>query len=114
MVSFALAGSTVVRLRAPVMRALVPADASGWHRWGIYILVLVPLYQILLFGYASLLGQYRFFRKRMAVMGRGIMHLARLLRGGGMRPSAAQRAVPSHDPSASHRPGQQQRREQGT
>lgn len=68
--AFALAGMTVVRIKRPILRFVMPADAPGWLGWLIYLLVIVPLYQICLLGYGSLLGQRRFFWQKLKNVGR--------------------------------------------
>lgn len=61
LLAFSLAGTTVVRL-APVIQGLIlPADAPGWARWTVRILVIFPVYQVLLLGYGTLLGKFSFF-----------------------------------------------------
>jgi hypothetical protein len=61
---FSLAGSSVVFLRGPVLGFLLPPHAPTWLRVVLYLLVVVPLYQLLLLGYGALLGQFRFFWDR--------------------------------------------------
>lgn len=68
--AFALAGMTVVRLKGPVMGLILPEDAPNWVHWAVYILIIFPLYHVLLFAYGALLGQFNFFRKRFAALGR--------------------------------------------
>ena len=65
-----LAGMTVVRVKGPVLGLLLPKDAPNWIRWGVYILVIVPIYQICLLTYGTLLGQFNFFWGKLQSMGR--------------------------------------------
>lgn len=59
--SFSLAGSTVVRIKTPILNAILPVHSSPWLRGGTYALLIMPLYQICLVIYGTLLGQFRFF-----------------------------------------------------
>jgi len=59
--AFSLAGMTVVRLKRPVLAALLPGDAPEWLQWTVYVLVIVPLYQVCLLAWGTALGQFRFF-----------------------------------------------------
>lgn len=70
LLAFSLAGLTVVRLREPVLGFLLPADAPTWMRWTVYLVILVPMYQLLLLTYGSLLGQFDFFWSRLRAIGR--------------------------------------------
>ena len=68
LVSFSLAGMTVVTLRTPILALLLPADAPSWLRWVVYLAIIFPLYQILLLGYGALLGQFHFFWGRLRIV----------------------------------------------
>lgn len=70
LLSFSLAGITVVRLRQPVLGLLLPSDAPGWLGWFVYLVILFPLYQMLLLGYGALLGQFDFFWGRLKAVAR--------------------------------------------
>ncbi len=70
LVAFALAGMTTVRLRSPIIGLLLRSDAPGWIQWAVYLVIMVPLYQLLLLGYGTLLGQFGFFWSRMKAVGR--------------------------------------------
>jgi hypothetical protein len=61
LVAFALAGMTVLRISKPIVYAIVSKDAPGWQYWTVKILVIIPIYELLLLGYGTLLGQRRFF-----------------------------------------------------
>ena len=68
--AFSLAGMTTVQLKGPVMALLLPATAPGWVQWTVYLVVMLPIYQVLLLGYGTLLGQFRFFWGKLKAMGR--------------------------------------------
>ena len=68
--AFALAGTTIVKLKNPVTGFFLPPETPAWLQWTFYLVVLLPLYQLLLLGYGTLLGQFRFFWDRMKSMGR--------------------------------------------
>jgi hypothetical protein len=61
LLAFALAGTTTVRLKDPILGLLLPADTSEGIRWLVYLVIIMPVYQVLLLGYGTLLGQGRFF-----------------------------------------------------
>lgn len=61
MIAFSLAGMTVVRLRSPILNAILPPHAPEWLWWTTYLLLIFPLYQISLLAYGVVLGQGRFF-----------------------------------------------------
>lgn len=82
LIAFALAGSTVVALKKPVIGFLLPEGSPNWLRWVVYLLIIMPLYHALLFAYGTLLGQYRFFRAKSAATGRWLAGLARRRRSG--------------------------------
>ena len=70
LLAFSLAGMTVVRLRQPVLGFLLPSDAPTWLSWTVYLVILLPMYQLLLLGYGALLGQFNFFWSRLKAVGR--------------------------------------------
>ena len=61
LLAFALAGLTTVRLKGPVIGFLLPAPSPGWVQWTIFLIIMLPVYQLLLLGYGTLLGQFDFF-----------------------------------------------------
>ena len=75
MLAFALAGSSVVRLKPLVLGLILPDDAPGWERTVTYILLIMPLYQVCLVAWGTVLGQFRFFWQREKAMGRWILRL---------------------------------------
>lgn len=65
LLTFALAGSTTVLLKRPLMAVLPAVDLPAWQQWLLYLVVVLPLYYLLLLFYGTLLGQYGFFRARL-------------------------------------------------
>ena len=39
-------------------------------QWTVYLIVMLPIYQVLLLGYGTLLGQFDFFWSKMKAVGR--------------------------------------------
>jgi hypothetical protein len=70
LVAFSLAGMTVVRLKGPVMGLLLPNDAPTWLTWTIYLVVIMPIYQVCLLAWGTALGQFDFFWGKLKIMGR--------------------------------------------
>ena len=68
--AFSLAGLTTVRLKGPVMGLMFTEATPGWLQWVVYLVVMLPIYQILLLGYGTLLGQFDFFWSKMKAVGR--------------------------------------------
>jgi len=64
LVAFALTGSTVFKISRPILNHLLPADHPDWLWWVLRIVVIVPLYEILLVLFGTLLGQGEFFRNK--------------------------------------------------
>jgi hypothetical protein len=62
--TFSLAGALVLRIGRPIVDAILPDDAPRWVWWTTRILVIVPVYEILLMTFGTLLGQGRFFRDK--------------------------------------------------
>jgi len=61
LLAFSLAGMSVLKISRPIMDFLLPPDAPKWLWWTLRILVIVPVYEVLLISYGTLLGQRRFF-----------------------------------------------------
>ena len=74
--AFALAGMTTAGLKGPVTAWLLPADTPGWVGWLIYLVIMLPVYQLLLLGYGAVLGQFDFFWSKMKAIGRLIARRA--------------------------------------
>ena len=72
LLTFTLTGLTVVRLKEPVMSVLLPGDSPGWLHWTIYLVVILPIYQVVLLTYGTLLGQFNFFWKKFMALRRRI------------------------------------------
>lgn len=70
LVAFALAGMTTLRLKQPVMGFLLLETAPGWLQWMIYLVIFLPIYQLLLLGYGTLLGQFDFFWTKLKAVWR--------------------------------------------
>ena len=68
--AFSLAGLTTVRLKGPVIGFILPETAPGWVQWVVYLIVMLPIYQVLLLGYGTLLGQFGFFWSKLKAVGR--------------------------------------------
>lgn len=69
LLAFSLAGTTVLKVTRPILEFVLPADVPRWLWWTARILIIVPVYQVLLLMYGTLLGQFRFFwekEKKMA------------------------------------------------
>ena len=70
LLAFSLAGLTTAGLKDPVIGFLLPATTPGWLQWTIYLIVMLPIYQLLLLGYGTLLGQFDFFWSKLKAVGR--------------------------------------------
>lgn len=68
--AFSLAGMSVVRVKNPVLDFLLPEHTAPWVRVVVYILILMPIYQVFLFAYGTLFGQFKFFWNRWKMIGR--------------------------------------------
>lgn len=77
LLAFSLAGMTVVRIKNPVLGLLLPAHSPGWLRVTVYILVVMPLYQISLLAWGTLFGQFNFFWSKLKRLGRLLSGRAR-------------------------------------
>lgn len=74
--AFSLAGMTTAGLKEPVTAWLLPAGTPGWLGWLIYLVIMLPIYQLLLLGYGALLGQFDFFWSKLKAIGRLIARRA--------------------------------------
>ncbi len=61
LLAFSLAGSTVLRIGRPIVDFILPANPPRWLWWTVRILVIVPVYEVLLLTFGTILGQGRFF-----------------------------------------------------
>ena len=64
LLAFSLAGSAVLRIGRPIVDAILPEDTPTWLWWTVKIVVIVPIYEVLLMSFGTLLGQGRFFRDK--------------------------------------------------
>jgi hypothetical protein len=64
LITFSLAGASILRIGRLIVHAILPDDAPGWQYWTVKILVIVPVYEVLLLFWGTLLGQGRFFRTK--------------------------------------------------
>ena len=64
LLAFSLAGSAVLRIGRPIVDAILPEDTPTWLWWTVKIIVIVPIYEVLLMSFGTLLGQGRFFRDK--------------------------------------------------
>jgi hypothetical protein len=64
LLAFSLAGGTIVRIGRPIVDAILPENTPGWLWWTVKIVVIVPIYEVLLVTFGTLLGQGRFFRDK--------------------------------------------------
>ena len=76
LLAFALAGTTTLRLKDPILGLLMPDDTSDTVRWVVYLILVMPLYQALLLAYGTLLGQGRFFWSKLGAIGRYLVRSA--------------------------------------
>ena len=63
-ISFSLAGSAVLRIGRPLVDAILPENTPTWLWWTVKVVVIVPIYEVLLVSFGTLLGQGRFFRDK--------------------------------------------------
>ena len=70
LLAFSLAGFTTLQLKGPVIALIMPATAPGWVQWAVYLVVMLPVYQVLLLAYGTLLGQFGFFWGKLKAIGR--------------------------------------------
>jgi hypothetical protein len=61
-VVFAITGSTSVKVARPILEFIGVNDSLPWYAyWPLRIIIILPVYQILLIVFGTLLGQYKFF-----------------------------------------------------
>lgn len=76
MIVFSLAGMAVTQLRPPVFHFLGIEDSTPfWIKTLIYIPLIVPLYQVCLLFFGTLLGQFGFFWEKEKKLGQFLMGL---------------------------------------
>lgn len=82
LIVFAVTGSTAAYLSKPILAwlGITKADTSPWLYYLLYIVLILPVYQVLLVSYGFLCGQFKFFWEFEKKMLRG-MGLGFLFRG---------------------------------
>lgn len=63
--AFSLAGMTTLWIKEPVMGYLLPSITAAWLQWVVYLIIMLPIYQLLLLAYGALLGQFDFFWSKL-------------------------------------------------
>ena len=64
--AFSLAGSAVLRIGRPIVDAILPENTPMWLWWTVKVVVIVPIYEVLLVSFGTLLGQGPFFATNSA------------------------------------------------
>jgi len=77
LLAFSATGYSVLWIRKPLLDFLLPDDVSGWLYWTVYVVTILPLYQVLLIIWGTIFGQGRFFWGKAKAMNR---FLARIFR----------------------------------
>ena len=72
LIAFSLAGLTTVSVKNPVIGLILPPTSPAWVQWAVYLVVMPPIYQVLLLGYGTLLGQFNFFWAKLKAVARFI------------------------------------------
>ena len=73
---FAATGFTILEIKKPVIAFLTYLGiGEGWLRTTLYILLILPIYQVVLLTYGFLVGQFTFFRNFVLRMIYGILRL---------------------------------------
>ncbi len=63
--AFALAGMTTLRISRPLLRLILGDEPPRWLWWTLRILLIVPIYEMVLVGWGTVLGQGEFFRSKL-------------------------------------------------
>lgn len=63
LIVFALTGSTVLLIKGPILDLISRGAEREWWMTVIYILLILPIYNIILLCYGFLFGQFAFFWK---------------------------------------------------
>lgn len=63
LIVFALTGSTVLLIKNPLIYLITGGAEKEWWMTVIYLLLILPIYNILLLGYGFIFGQFAFFWK---------------------------------------------------
>ena len=64
LLSFSLAGMTVVRVARPLLNRMLPPETPFGLKFIGWLVFILPAYQIFLLLFGTLLGQFRFFWER--------------------------------------------------
>lgn len=79
LIVFAVTGSTAAYLSKPILAwfGITKADTPLWLYYLLYIVLILPVYQVLLVSYGFLSGQFKFFwafeKKMLRGMGLGFL-----------------------------------------
>lgn len=58
---FACTGFTVLFIKKPIFNLLGIYDQTGWVKGVLYLVAILPMYQVLLLIYGFIFGQFKFF-----------------------------------------------------
>ncbi|VAX35643.1 hypothetical protein MNBD_UNCLBAC01-275 [hydrothermal vent metagenome] len=73
---FSLAGMSITFVRKPIFHMIgITADTSLWIKTLIYIPLIIPIYQLNLMIFGTLLGQFKFFLEKEKQMGRFLLKI---------------------------------------
>jgi len=61
LIVFALTGTTILFIKAPILDFIVGENEKTWVHSVIYFILILPIYNIILLIYGALLGQFKFF-----------------------------------------------------
>ncbi len=61
LIVFALTGTTVLFIKAPILDFIVGENQKNWLHSVIYFILILPIYNILLLIYGAIFGQFSFF-----------------------------------------------------
>ena len=76
LIVFALTGFTVLELRKVIFTLLgIDETSNGWYKTIIYLIAVLPLYQLLLLFYGFIFGQFRFFWEKEKKLFRAIKRI---------------------------------------
>ncbi len=61
LIVFSFTGFTVLFIKKPIFDFLGISHQTGWLYTVLYLLAILPMYQVLLLGYGFIFGQFKFF-----------------------------------------------------
>ncbi|NMH26826.1 DUF6787 family protein [Flavobacterium silvaticum] len=79
LIVFAVTGSTAAYISKPILAlfGITKDTTSGWVYYPLYIILILPFYQVLLVAYGFIFGQFKFFwafeKKMLRGMGLGFL-----------------------------------------